>query len=96
MSVEDGEISVTADLITDSLARGLFIVFQSDDDDDDGSPDEFRAVLREGEEDSVSSTIPAPPPSTYSVLVYDLENDGLPNTHPALHLYDPVIVRIGI
>ena len=86
------EITVTADLITGSLARGLFIVFVSGG----GSADEFRSVLREGLEDSVSRMIPAPPPSTYSVLLYDLEENALPNTMIALQLPEQITVETGM
>ena len=89
VSVRGGEITVTADLITGSLARGLFIVFVSGE----GSPDEFRSVLREGE--GVNRTIPAPPPSTYSLLLYDLEDNTLPNTMPALQPEQQMLVETG-
>lgn len=74
---------ITAHFITDSPAKGLFVVFHSDD----GSPDQFRALSRGGQEESLSSSIIVPP-STYSVLVYDLEENSLPNSNPIFRILD--------
>ena len=74
-----GEIAVSAEFITNTAAQGSFIVLQSDD----GSPDQFRILLRDESKLTVSDRITVPP-SSYSVYVYDLEEDGLPHTEPAI------------
>ena len=65
------EISMTGQFINNSRAPGCFLVFQCDD----GSPDEFRVILRNVLESSVTAMISVPP-STYTMYVYDLEEDG--------------------
>ena len=76
---------MTGVFATDSLAKGLFLVLQSED----GSPDEFRAVLRERQEDSHITV----PPSTYTLLAYDLEEDALPNENVAFKLQETLVMK---
>lgn len=57
----------------------MFIVLHRDD----GAPDEFRAVFRKEQEETLFTTIIVPP-STYSILVHDLEDNSLPNPKPAV------------
>ena len=71
---------MTGQFITNTEAQGCFIVFQSDN----GPPDQFRILLRPGSELTMSSRITLPLPR-YSVHVYDLEKDGLPNEVPAVY-----------
>ncbi|CAI8035406.1 hypothetical protein GBAR_LOCUS19876 [Geodia barretti] len=70
---------VTVNFIANTTATGCFIVLQSED----GSPDEFRALLRPESETTLVATIDSVPPSTYTMLFYDLEQDGLPNSNVA-------------
>ena len=84
------EIIMTGFLADNSSAKGLFVVLQSDNK----SPDLFQAVLRDGQERAVSSRVGVPP-STYTVLVYDLEQDGLPNENIATLPTETVIMTAG-
>ena len=75
-----GEIRVDGEFIEDTTAEGCFIVLQSEE----RAPDVFIALpLPDNAGATLSSTIDNIPPSTYTMLVYDLEQDGLPNTHLA-------------
>ena len=58
---------------------GCLVVLQSDS----GSPDEFRVLLRSGSDLTVADMISVPP-STYTLYVYDLEEDGHVNREPAI------------
>ena len=75
------EISVTGEFVSNSAAKGVFIVLQSVDG---SSPDVFRAVLRPESGMTLTDVIAAVPPSTYLPAFYDLEEDGLPNSSPAV------------
>ena len=59
---------------------GCFVVLQSDNY---CSPDEFRVLLRSGSDLFVTDMISVPP-STYTLYVYDLEEDGHINGMPAI------------
>ena len=74
------------DFATDSAAIGLFVVLTSDQ-----TGDEFRALLREGQGDSAITV----PPSTYTLLVYDLEDNALPNENPAFTSSEKITVKNG-
>ena len=67
---------------------GCFVVFQSDNY---GSPDEFIVLLRSGSDLFVTDMISVPP-STYTLYVYDLEEDGHINEIPAILLEDRISV----
>ena len=72
-----GEIRVDGEFIEDTTAEGCFIVLQCEEE----SPDVFIALpLPDDAGTNVSITISSIPSSTYTMLVYDLEQDGLPNT----------------
>ena len=84
------EITVTGEFIQNTTASGCFIVLQSES----GSPDVFRALLLPANfKTSVESIITNIPPSTYHMLVYDLEEDGLPNSTPAVEQNNSVTVE---
>ena len=80
-------IQITAKFIQGTKAKGCFAVFQCEY----GSPDVFRALLLP----NLNSVIIDVPASTYSMLVYDLEEDGLPNTKPAVEQSRTVTVEGG-
>ena len=84
------EISVTGEFVSNSAAKGVFIVLQSVDG---SSPDVFRAVLRPESGMTLTDVIAAVPPSTYLPAFYDLEEDGLPNSSPAVEQSNTVIVE---
>ena len=83
-------ILITAKFIEHTTAKGCFVVLQCQY----GSPDVFRALLLPNNfSGSVENTIDGVPASTYSMLVYDLEEDGLPNTKPAVEQSRTVTVE---
>ncbi|CAI8046215.1 hypothetical protein GBAR_LOCUS25541 [Geodia barretti] len=72
---------LTAEFIESTTAQGCFIVLQCEY----GNPDVFRALLLPDDSStSVQSTIHDVVSSTYNMFVYDLEEDELPNSHPAV------------
>ena len=73
------EIEMMLQFISNSRAMGCLVVLQSDS----GSPDEFRVLLRSGSDLTVTDMISVPP-STYTLYVYDLEEDGHVNREPAI------------
>ena len=70
---------MTGEFITDSRARGCFIVIISYDN----TADVFRALQREDSAVAHIEEIINVPPSTYTVYAYDLEENALPNPFPA-------------
>ena len=75
---------MTGELIGNSPALGCFVVVQCDE----RNSDHYRALLRNGDESTVSATINVPSMNevSYTVTVYDLEENGLPNTMPAVEV----------
>ena len=71
-------ITVSGTFITDSLARGCFIVIECYED----TADIFVAIEREGSEQVITESI-AVPPASYIVYAYDLEENALPHHTPA-------------
>ena len=70
-------IHVTVTFINGSSAVGSFIVVKSGSN----RPDHYQPLYRNRESDVIS----LPPNDTgYTMLVYDLEEDGLPSTMPAV------------
>ena len=77
----NNKINLTGEFIESTTAQGCIVVLECEY----GSPDVFRALLLPDEiSTSVESTIHDVVSSTYHVLVYDLEEDGLPNSHHAV------------
>ena len=81
---------MTGEFVSNSAAKGVFIVLQSVDG---SSPDVFRAVLRPESGMTLTDVIAAVPPSTYLPAFYDLEEDGLPNSSPAVEQNDSLTVQ---
>ena len=78
-------VLVTVTFINGSSAVGSFIVVQSGN----SRPDHYRPLYR----DRGSDVISLPPDDTgYTVLVYDLEEDGLPSTMPAVEVDEKLFV----
>ena len=88
--VMGSEIEITLQFISNSHAVGGLVVLQSDS----GSPDEFRVLLRSGSDLTVTDMISVPP-STYTLYVYDLEEDGHVNREPAILPEDRIHVITG-
>ena len=84
------EISVTGEFVSNSAAKGVFIVLKPVDG---SSPDVFRAVLRPESGMILTDVIENIPPSTYLAFFYDLEEDGLPNSSPAFEQSNTVTVE---
>ena len=81
-------IEVEATLVSGSSSLGCFIVVQSNK-----TSDYYRALLR-GDGDRVSDVIPLPPVETsYTVIVYDLQQNGLPSRIPAIIITEVVQVN---
>ena len=76
-----GGVIVRGEFLSGSRAVGCLVVFEGLPT----SPDIFRVLQRTQSQDSVSTTVHLPP-STYTVYGYDVEEDGLPNTTPAVVL----------
>ena len=86
----DTGISMTGELIDNSPAKGCFVVIQCVE----SNPDHYRALLRSENVNTVSHIIDVPSlgDTAYSVTVYDLEENGLPNTMPAVAVDDRIKV----
>ena len=81
-------VIVRGEFLSGSRAVGCLVVFQGPPT----SPDIFRVIHRTlppQSQDSVSTTVHLPP-STYTVYGYDVEENGLPNTMPAVVLDNQV------
>ena len=75
----DDGVRVTGRFISDSQAAGCLLVLVGPST----SPDIFRALQRPHLEQGTTMRVP---PSTYTVYGYDIEEDELPNTMPAVIL----------
>ena len=87
---EGGGVLVRGEFMSGSRATRCLVVLQGPPT----SPDIFRALLRTQSQDTVSTTVPVPP-STYTVYGYDLEENGLPNTMPAILLENQILLNSG-
>lgn len=81
----DKGINITVTFINGSSALGSFIVMQSQND----KSDHYQSLHRNKESDVIS--LP-PVDATYTVLVYDLEQNGLPSAMPAIEINETVNV----
>ena len=77
---DDDGVRVSAEFISDSRAAGCLLVFEGSST---SSPDIFRAVHRPQLEQGYTVALPL---STYTVYGYDIEEDELPNSMPAVVL----------
>ena len=76
-----GGVMARGEFLSGSRAVGCLVVFQGPPT----SPDILRVLQRTQSQDSVSTSVHLPP-STYTVYGYDVEENGLPNTMPAVVL----------
>ena len=84
LAVEEGGgggVMVRGEFLSGSRADRCLVVFQGPHT----SPDIFRVLHRTQSQDSVSTSVHLPP-STYTLYGYDVEENGLPNTMPAVVL----------
>ena len=81
-------ISVSGTFVTNSLARGCFLVIQCNED----TADIFVAIERKGTDQIVNESIPVPP-SSYIVYAYDLEENALPHHIPAYSPSPEIIIN---
>ena len=88
--VGDGDdgVRVRGEFISDSQAAGCLLVLVGPST----SPDIFRALQRPHLEQGTTVRVP---PSTYTVYGYDIEEDELPNTMPAVTLDSQTITSTG-
>ena len=77
---DDDGVRVSAEFISDSQAAGCLLVFEGPST---SSPDIFRALHRPQLEQGYTVALPL---STYTVYGYDIEEDELPNSMPAVVL----------
>ena len=86
-----GGVLVRGEFVSGSRAAGCLVVLQGPPT----FPDIFRALLRTHSQDNVSTTVPVPP-STYTVYGYDVEENDLPYTVPAVVLENQTIMESGM
>ena len=82
---------MTAEFMRGSHAAGCFLVLK-------GSPlfpDIFRVLHKSNSQESISTTLSVPP-STYAVYGYDVEENALPNSTPAVELENEVSISTGL
>ena len=73
-----------------SRAKGVLVLLHSEE----GTSDVFRVqLLPDNTCTSVNHTIDNVPAATYSVSLYDLEEDGLPSRRPAFEFSGSVTVE---
>ena len=77
-----GGAIVRGEFLSGSQAVGCLVVFQGPHT----SPDIFRVLQRTQSQYSVSTTVSLPYAYSYTVYGYDVEENGLPNTMPAVVL----------
>jgi hypothetical protein len=82
---------MTGVFIDNSKARGCFVVLESKE----GLPDVFRALVRKKNVTAGMCKMNYVPSSNYTMLVYDLERNGIPNRVPAIEPNDSLTVRRG-
>ena len=89
MATDDGRtITITGEFIEDSHAKGAFLTILSN-----SSAEIIYLVLKRIGLNRFFSGMIALPPSNYTVFVYDLEENHLPNNHPANLVPDYVLIK---
>ena len=86
-SVADNMINISLDFIEESSALGCFVVLEYH-----FSTEDTFVVLKRNATDSISQNISVSA-SDYTVYIYDLEDNALPNTHPAVSTHQVVSVN---
>jgi hypothetical protein len=86
-----GGVEVRGGFVSGSRAVGCLVVLQGPPT----FPDIFRVLLRTQSQDIVSTAVPVPP-STYTVYGYDVEENDLPYTMPAVVLENQTITESGM
>ena len=84
-NVSGGMLTIMKEFIVNSPAQGCFIVFKSQTP----SPDRMMAVLNT----SAPAEVTGLEPNIYDILVYDVEESGLPNEIPAVEIEDINIMK---
>ena len=87
-SVGDNMITISIEFIEESSALGCFVVLE----DHFVTEDTF-VVLKQIAMDSTISQNISVSASTYTVYFYDLEENALPNTHPAVSNFQVVMIN---
>ena len=86
-----GGAKVRGEFVSGSRAAGCLVVLQGPPT----FPDIFTALLRTQSQGIVSTTV-AVPPSTYTVYGYDVEENDLPYSMPAVVLENLTIINSGM
>ena len=91
--VVPGGIYFEATLVTKSSALGCFVVVQCNR----STPDHYYALPQDEDSLRVSDLIRVPPVETpCTIVVYDLQQKGLPNQLPAIEVDQVYIIKSGI
>ena len=88
-SVAKNKISISLDFIEESSALGCFVVIE---DHFATSEDTFLVMKRYAMDSTISQNISVSA-STYTVYFYDLEDNALPNAHPAVSTLQVISVN---
>ena len=86
--VGDNMIGISLEFIDESSALGCFVVLE----DHFGTEDTFVVLKRNAMDSAISQNISVSA-STFTVYFYDLEDNALPNTHPAVSTLQVVSVN---
>ena len=82
-SVDNGTISIMGKFMVNSPAKGYLIIVKCNS----SSPDRIMAVLNT----STPAVVAGLEPNIYDILVYDVEETGLPNETPAVQIEDTTV-----
>ena len=82
-TVDNGTISIMGKFMVNSPAKGYLIIVKCNS----SSPDRIMAVLNT----SAAAVVAGLEPNIYDILVYDVEETGLPNETPAVQIEDTTV-----
>ena len=87
-SVYDNMVILCLEFIEESSAIGSFVVLE----DHFSTEETFVVLKRNAMKNTISQNISVSA-STYTVYIYDLEDNALPNTHPALSTFQVLVIN---
>ena len=82
-TVDNGTIRIMGKFMVNSPAKGYLIIVKCNS----SSPDRIMAVLNT----SAAAVVAGLEPNIYDILVYDVEETGLPNEIPAVQIEDTTV-----
>ena len=83
-TVDNGTIRIMGKFMVNSPAKGYLIIVKCNSS---SSPDRIMAVLNT----SIPAVVAGLEPNIYNILVYDVEETGLPNETPAVQIEDTTV-----